>query len=120
MQTPLSPENPLCLVRCSAACLRPLNSPSPCRPAFSPITLPATAPKADPLAGLKAEYRAAVQAEATAALDRVNLNELPAFQQELKRLQNGDPIPEVDEPGIPASLKRLREDYRQKRATQMR
>lgn len=93
---------------------------APVAPLSPPITLPATAPKADPLAGLKAEYRAAVQAEATAALDRVNLNELPAFQQELKRLQNGDPIPEVDEPGIPASLKRLREDYRQKRATQMR
>ncbi len=93
---------------------------TPVTPLSTPISLPPPAPKADPLAGLKAEYRAAVQAEATAALDRVNLNELPAFQQELKRLQNGEPIPEVDEPGIPASLKRLREDYRQKRAAQMR
>lgn len=98
----------------------PVLPQAPVAPLSTPITLPPPAPKADPLAGLKAEYRAAVQAEATSALDRVNLNELPAFQRELKRLQNGEPIPEVDEPGIPASLKRLREDYRQKRSAQMR
>lgn len=90
----------------------PVTAPS------TPITLPppAPAPAADPLAGLKAEYRAAVQNEATAALDKVRLNELPFYQQELQRLQSGEPVPETDEPNLPATLKRLREDYRRKKA----
>ncbi|MCA1964807.1 MAG: protein kinase, partial [Prosthecobacter sp.] len=81
----------------------------------APLSKPITLPPPDPLAGLNAEYRAAVQAEATAALEKVNLNELPAFQKELERIQNGQPVPATDEPGIPAALKRLREEYRRKR-----
>ncbi|GEP43582.1 serine/threonine protein kinase [Brevifollis gellanilyticus] len=88
----------------------PVTAPS------SPITLPPPAPAADPLAALKAEYRNAVQSEATAALDKVRLNELPFFQKELQRLQNGESVPDTDEPNLPAALKRLRDDYRSKKA----
>jgi hypothetical protein len=92
----------------------PVTAPS------TPITLPppapAPAPAANPLAGLNAEYRTAVQNEATAALDKVRLNELPFYQQELQRLQSGEPVPATDEPNLPATLKRLREDYRRKKA----
>ena len=66
--------------------------------------------------GINAEYRAAVQAEATAALDKVRLDELTYIRKELDRLQSGQPVPDTDEPDLPASLKRLRDDYRQKRA----
>ncbi|MES2598079.1 MAG: protein kinase [Verrucomicrobiota bacterium] len=82
----------------------------------SPITLPPPATAADPLASLKAEYRNAVQSEATAALDKVRLNELPFFQKELQRLQNGESVPDTDEPNLPVALKRLRDDYRSKKA----
>jgi hypothetical protein len=95
----------------------------PITPTASPITLPMPAPISvpappppDPLAGLNAEYRTAVQAEATAALDQVRLNDLPFIQQELQRLQNGEPVPDTDAADLPATLKRLRDDYRQKRA----
>lgn len=87
----------------------------PISPVASPITLPASMTP-DALAELNAQYRAAVQGEATAALDKVRLNELPHLQQELQRIQNGDPVPDSDPPDLPASLRRLREDYRQKRA----
>jgi len=94
----------------------------PMTPASTPITLPPPSPAPapagpDPMVALNAQYRAAVQAEATAALDQVRLNELPFIQQELQRLQNGDPVPDSDAADLPPSLKRLREDYRQKRAS---
>ena len=82
----------------------------------APISKPITLPPPDPYAGINAEYRAAVQAEATAALDKVRLDELTFIRKELDRLQTGQPVPDTDEPDLPASLKRLRDDYRQKRA----
>ena len=82
----------------------------PVTPVSKPITLP------DPLVELDAQYRVAVQTEATAALEKVRLDELPFIQQELQRLQNGEPMPDTDAPGMPAALKKLRDDYRQKRA----
>lgn len=90
---------------------------APAAPISKPITLPPPAPSApDPLAALNADYRAAVQNETQAALDKVRLDEIPYFQQELQRLQAGQPVPEVDDPSLPASLKRLREDFRRKKA----
>lgn len=102
----------------------PVLPQAPVTPMSTPITLPAPmtpAPSAPSptdaaLAALEAEYKAAVQAEATAALDKVRLNDLPALQQELQRIQNNEPLPASDDPGLPAALKKLREDYRQKRA----
>ncbi len=82
----------------------------------TPVAKPITLPPPDPYAGIDAEYRAAVQAEATAALDKVRLDELTFIRKELDRLQSGQPVPDTDEPDLPASLKRLRDDYRQKRA----
>jgi hypothetical protein len=78
----------------------------------APVNLPAP----DPLAGLNAQYRTAVQNEAAAALDKVRLDDIPHLQRELQRLENNEPLPETDEPGIPDSLKRLRDNYRQQRA----
>jgi hypothetical protein len=57
-----------------------------------------------------------VQNETAAALDKVRLDDIPHLQHELKRLESSEPIPDTDEPGIPASLKRLRDTYRQQRA----
>lgn len=102
----------------------PVLPQAPVTPMSTPITLPAPmtpAPSAPSptdaaLAALEADYKAAVQAEATAALDKVRLNDLPALQQELQRIQNNEPLPASDDPGLPAALKKLREDYRQKRA----
>jgi hypothetical protein len=90
----------------------PLLPEAPTAPVSRPITLPAP----DPYAGINAEYRTAVQNEATAALDKVRLDELTYIRKELDRLQSGQPVPDTDEPDLPASLKRLRDDYRQKRA----
>jgi hypothetical protein len=77
-----------------------------------PIELPA----ADPVAVLNAQYQTAVQNEASAALEKVRLDDLPFIQKELKRIQKGEPLPATDEADIPASLKRLRDDYRRQRA----
>jgi serine/threonine protein kinase len=85
-------------------------------PSVAPMSSPISIPAPDPLAGLNAEYQAAVQAETAAALDKVRLDDIPHLQSELQRLQNHQPIPDTDEPDLPAALKRLREDYRQKRA----
>jgi len=82
-------------------------------PMMAPISLPAAS---DPLSPLNAEYRVAVQNEATNALEKVRLDDLPFIQKELQRIQNGEPVPEADEADLPASLKQLRADYRQKRA----
>jgi hypothetical protein len=90
----------------------PLLPEAPTAPISKPITLPAP----DPYAGINAEYRTAVQNEATAALDKVRLDELTYIRKELDRIQTGQPVPDTDEPDLPASLKRLRDDYRQKRA----
>lgn len=90
----------------------PLLPEAPTAPISKPITLPA----ADPYAGINAEYRTAVQNEATTALDKVRLDELTYIRKELDRIQSGQPVPDTDEPDLPASLKRLRDDYRQKRA----
>jgi tRNA A-37 threonylcarbamoyl transferase component Bud32 len=90
----------------------PLLPEAPSAPISRPITLPAP----DPYAGINAEYRTAVQAEATASLDKVRLDELTYIRKELDRIQTGQPVPDTDEPDLPASLKRLRDDYRQKRA----
>ena len=81
----------------------------------APITLPAP----DPLAGLNAQYRTAVQNEAAAALEKVRLDDIPHLQREMKRLENKEPIPDTDEPDLPAALKRLRDTYRQQRAALM-
>lgn len=102
----------------------PVLPQAPVTPMSAPITLPtpmtpapaASSPNDSALAALEADYKAAVQAEATAALDKVRLNDLPALQQELQRLQNNEPLPATDDPGLPPALKKLREDYRQKRA----
>lgn len=102
----------------------PVLPQAPVTPMSAPITLPAPmtpapsapSPTDTALASLDADYKAAVQAEATAALDKVRLNDLPALQRELQRLQNNEPLPATDDPGLPATLKKLREDYRQKRA----
>lgn len=86
------------------------------QPATAPMSTPVSLPAPDPLAGLNAQYRTAVQNEAAAALDKVRLDDIPHLQRELQRLENNEPIPETDEPGIPDSLKRLRGNYRQQRA----
>lgn len=85
-------------------------------PSVAPMSTPISIPAPDPLAGLNAEYQAAVQAETAAALDKVRLDDIPHLQRELRRLQNHQPVPDTDEPDLPAALKQLREDYRQKRA----
>ena len=90
----------------------PLLPEAPTAPISKPITMPAP----DPYAGIDAEYRIAVQNEATTALDKVRLDELTYIRKELDRIQTGQPVPDTDEPDLPASLKRLRDDYRQKRA----
>ena len=81
-------------------------------PTSKPIELPA----ADPVAALNADYQTAVQNEASAALEKVRLDDLPFIQKELLRIQKGEPLPATDEADIPASLKRLRDNYRRKRA----
>lgn len=104
------------------------NPPAPVLPAppvqavSGPISLPAgiaskpmTPPAPDPLVELDAQYLKAVQKEAELALEQVRLNDMPYIRQELQRLQTGMPVPPVDEPGLPAGLKRLREVYRQQR-----
>jgi hypothetical protein len=80
------------------------------------MSVPITQPAPDPLAGLNAQYRTAVQNETAAALDKVRLDDIPHLQRELKRLESSKPIPDTDEPEIPATLKRLRDTYRQQRA----
>lgn len=96
----------------------PITLPPPTQPAPAPQSpSPTPAPSAsDPMAALMADYRAAVQNEATVALDKVRLDELPFFQQELQRLQNGEPVPETDDITLPDSLKRLRAYYRSRKA----
>lgn len=104
------------------------NPPAPVLPAppvqavSGPINLPTgiaskpmTPAAADPLAELDAQYLKAVQKEAELALEQVRLNDMPHIQRELQRLQAGGLMPPVDEPGLPAGLKRLREVYRQQR-----
>lgn len=81
----------------------------------APMTKPIVIPESDPLANLNAAYQAAVQKEASIALEKVRLDELPFIQKELARLQKGEPIPDSDESDLPASLKQLRDDYRSKR-----
>ena len=85
-------------------------------PSVSPMSVPITQPAPDPLAGLNAQYRTAVQNETAAALDKVRLDDIPHLRRELKRLESSEPIPDTDEPEIPATLKRLRDTYRQQRA----
>lgn len=80
------------------------------------ISKPIELPVADPLAKLNAEYQNAVQNEASAALEKVRLDDLPFIQKELQRIQSGEPLPTTDEAVLPASLKRLRDDYRRQRA----
>jgi len=82
-------------------------------PVQKSLTLPTPA---DPLAELNAQYVGSVQKEAAAALEGVRLNEMPFLQRELKRLQESPGVPDTDEPDLPDSLKRLREDYRRRRA----
>lgn len=73
-------------------------------------------PPQDPLTALDAQYREAVQREAAAALEGTRLNDMPFLQRELQRMQRGEAMPATDEPDLPASLKRLRDTYRQERA----
>ncbi|MCX6857661.1 MAG: protein kinase [Verrucomicrobia bacterium] len=82
----------------------------------APISKPIPLPKQDALASLNSEYQTSVQNEASAALEKVRLDELPFIQKELQRIQKGEPLPETDEADLPASLKQLRDDYRRKRA----
>ncbi|MES2506254.1 MAG: hypothetical protein V4599_06095 [Verrucomicrobiota bacterium] len=58
---------------------------------------------------------AAVQEAANQALEKVRLDDLPHLQRELQLLQSGGEIPAVDEPNLPASLKILRQRYREVR-----
>lgn len=95
--------------------LPPPAQPAPAPPSQAPAPAPAS-PGSDAMAALMADYRAAVQNEATAALDKVRLNDLPFFQQELQRLQNGEPVPETDDINLPDALKRLRAYYRSRKA----
>jgi hypothetical protein len=73
-------------------------------------------PAADPFATLNAKYQIAVQNEASEALEKVRLDDLPFIQKELQRIQKGEPPPATDEADLPDSLKRLRDDYRRQRA----
>jgi serine/threonine protein kinase len=82
----------------------------------APISKPIPLPQQDALASLNSEYQTSVQNEASAALEKVRLDELPFIQKELQRIQKGEPLPETDEADLPASLKQLRDDYRRKRA----
>jgi tRNA A-37 threonylcarbamoyl transferase component Bud32 len=81
-----------------------------------PMSKPIELPAADPVAALNADYQTAVQNEASTALEKVRLDDLPFIQKELLRIQKGEPLPATDDADIPASLKRLRDDYRRKRA----
>lgn len=94
-------------------------APQLTQPSTAPMSAPITLPAPDPLAGLNAQYRTAVQNEAAAALEKVRLDDIPHLQRELKRLENKEPIPDTDEPDLPAALKRLRDTYRQQRAALM-
>lgn len=95
--------------------LPPMQSlPTTIAPA-KPITLPPPSPPKDPLADLRAQYVAAVQQAANQALETVRLDDLPYLQKELQLLQNNGEIPEVDEPNLPATLKALRQRYREAR-----
>lgn len=85
---------------------------------IKPITLPPAKPPVDPLVELRTQYVAAVQEAANQALEKVRLDDLPHLQRELQLLQSGGEIPAVDEPNLPASLKVLRQRYREVRAGQ--
>ncbi|MEN3943696.1 protein kinase [Prosthecobacter sp. SYSU 5D2] len=84
-------------------------------PVSKPITLPPPKPEPvlDPMADLRAQYVAAVQTAANQALEKVRLDDLPYLQNELQLLQSGGDIPAMDEPNLPASLKILRQRYRE-------
>lgn len=90
----------------------PMLPESPGKPMSKSIELPA----ADPFATLNANYQTALQNEASEALEKVRLDDLPFIQKELQRIQKGEQPPATDEADIPASLKRLRADYRRQRA----
>ncbi|TDU71073.1 protein kinase-like protein [Prosthecobacter fusiformis] len=83
-----------------------------------PITLPVSppAPPMDPMEDLRSQYVTAVQTAANQALEKVRLDDLPHLQRELQLLQNGGDVPSVDEPNLPASLKVLRQRYREVQA----
>lgn len=95
-----------------------VSAPAPVMPTLRPVAPPAPPPAAapDPVEALDAQYREAVQREAAAALEGTRLNDMPYLQRELQRLQREEPMPATDEPDLPASLKRLRDAYRQDRA----
>lgn len=84
---------------------------------IKPITVipPPPKPPVDPLVELRAQYVTAVQEAANQALEKVRLDDLPHLQRELQLLQSGGEIPAVDEPNLPASLKILRQRYREVR-----
>jgi serine/threonine protein kinase len=77
---------------------------------------PKSEPQADPMADLRAQYVSAVQSAANQALENVRLDDLPYLKSELLLLQSGGDIPAVDEPELPASLKVLRQRYREVKA----
>lgn len=81
-----------------------------------PMAESAPTPTFDPWAELRTQYLVAVQNAANEALERVKLDELPFLQKELLLLQSGGEIPAVDEADLPASLKVLRQRYRDVRA----
>ncbi len=84
--------------------------------AVKPVTLPPAPVATDPFEDLRTQYVAAVQTAANHALEKVSLDDLPHLQRELQLLQSGGEVPEVDEPNLPASLKALRQRYREVRA----
>ncbi|SKA86276.1 Protein kinase domain-containing protein [Prosthecobacter debontii] len=92
--------------------------PPPVKPISGGEIQPAPTPPAppkDPLADLRAQYVTAVQQAANQALETVRLDDLPYLQKELQLLQNNGEIPDVDEPGLPATLRALRQRYREAR-----
>lgn len=89
---------------------------SPPKVEEKPMVAPAPAAPVDPWAELRTQYLVAVQNAANDALEKVKLDELPFLQKELLLLQSGGEIPEVDEAELPASLKALRQRYRDVKA----
>lgn len=77
-----------------------------------PMVAPEPAAPVDPWAELRTQYLTAVQNAANNALEKVKLDEIPYLQKELLMLQSGGEVPEVDEADMPASLKALRQRYR--------
>ena len=91
----------------------PATKKNAAQPAIEPAPNPPSAEQL--LEGLRRRYLNRLKDATQAALDRVKLDDLPFYRNELDLIQSGGEVPQIHEANAPQALKDLRDEYHQQR-----